>query len=116
MIFDPKKHRIFFYNDYVDMRKGHSSLSMIISRKTKFEIMDGTLFILVSKNRRTLKGLFFDGSGLCLLHKKIDSGNFMATDFFKNPFELFESDFKIIIHGGRVPVSKKGQRIKLQLK
>ena len=45
MIFNPQKYQIFFYNDYVDMRKGHHSLAMLVTNKIKFEIMDGSLFV-----------------------------------------------------------------------
>ena len=98
MIFDPRKHQIFFYNEYVDMRKGHSSLAMLITQKTKCEIMEGTLFIFVSKTKQTLKGIFFDGSGLVMLHKKLESGKFMSLSALTSPLELFEDDFKIIFH------------------
>lgn len=114
MIFDPNKHQIFFYNDYVDMRKGHSSLAMLITQKTKFEIMKGSFFLFVSKNKKTLKGLFFDGSGLILFHKKLESGRFMSADLLQSPLELFEDDFKIIIHGGHIPLSQSGKRIRFK--
>lgn len=114
MIFDPNKHKIFFYNDYVDMRKGHNSLAMLITNKTNFEIMEGSLFLFVSKNKRTLKGLFFDGSGLVLLHKKLESGKFMSVDCISSPLELFQEDFNIVFHGGHIPLSRSGKRIRLQ--
>ncbi len=114
MIFNPKKHQIFFYNDYVDMRKGHSSLAMIVTQKTKIEIMDGTLFLFVSKNKKIIKGLFFDGTGLVLLHKKLESGRFMSFDASKSAFEVNEDEFKIIFHGGHIPLSRQGKRIKLK--
>lgn len=114
MFFDPGKHKIFLYNDFVDMRKGHSALSMLITQKTKFEIMEGTLFLFISKNKKTLKGIFFDGTGLILLHKKLESGKFMSTDLLNSPLELFEDDLKIVFHGGHLPLSRSGKRIRLQ--
>jgi len=114
MFFNPKKHKIFFYNDYVDMRKGHSSLAMLITQKTKFEIMEGSLFLFVSKNKKILKGLFFDGTGLVLVHKRLESGRFMSIDTLKSSLEIFEDDFKIIFHGGHIPLSRSGKRIRLR--
>ncbi len=105
---------MFLYNESVDMRKGHSSLAMLITQKTSFEIMEGSLFLFLSKNKKTLKGLFFDGSGLVLVHKKLESGRFMSTQLLQNPLELFEDDLKIIFHGGHIPLSRKGKRIRLQ--
>lgn len=114
MIFDPNKHKIFIYDKCIDMRKGHSSLAMLITQQTKFEIMDGSLFLFISKNRKTLKGLFFDGSGLVLVHKKLESGKFMSTNFLSSTLEIYEDEFKIVFHGGHLPLSRTGKRIKLQ--
>ena len=116
MIFDQTKHRMFLYNEFVDMRKGHSSLSMLITQKTKFEIMEGTLFLFVSRNKKILKGIFFDGTGLVLVHKKLESGRYMSINSLKSPFELFEDDFKIVFHGGHLPISRNGKRIRFQKK
>ncbi|MBC8548154.1 MAG: IS66 family insertion sequence element accessory protein TnpB [Candidatus Brocadiales bacterium] len=96
------------------MRKGHSSLAMIVTQKTKFEIMNGSLFLFISKNKKIIKGLFFDGSGLVLLHKKLESGRFMSFDASKAAFEVNEDEFQIIFHGGHIPLSRQGKRIKLK--
>ena len=115
MFFNPKKYQIFFYNEFVDMRKGHSSLSQLITSKTKFEIMDGSLFLFVSKNKRTIKGLYFDGTGLTVIHKKLQAGRFMSFDKCKASLEVNEDEFNIIFHGGHIPLSRSGERIKLQI-
>ena len=114
MFFDSSKHKFYLYNEFVDMRKGHSALAMLVTQKTKFEIMEGSLFIFVSKNKKTLKGLFFDGTGLALLHKRLESGRFMSTELLNSPLELFEDDFKIVLHGGHIPLSRSGKRVRLQ--
>lgn len=114
MIFDSKKHKIFLYDKAVDMRKGHSSLSRLITAETKFELMEGMLFLFVSKNRKTLKGLYFDGTGLVMVHKKMNSGAFMASTLLSSPLEVSEDEFHILFHGGVIPLTSKGQRIRLQ--
>ncbi len=96
------------------MRKGHSSLAMIVTQKIDMEIMDGALFLFVSKNRKTVKGVFFDGTGLVLLHKKLEGGRFMSFDSSSAEFEVNEDDFNIIFHGGHIPLSRTGKRIKFK--
>lgn len=96
------------------MRKGHSSLAMIITQETKFEIMQGSLFLFISKNRKTIKALFFDGTGLVLVHKKLEAGRLMSPQLLQKPSEIFENEFKIIFHGGHIPLSRQGKRIRLQ--
>ena len=97
------------------MRKGHSSLAQLITSKTKFEVMDGSLFLFVSKNKRTIKGLYFDGTGLTVIHKKLQAGRFMSFESCQASFEVDQDEFKIIFHGGHIPLSRTGQRIKLQI-
>ena len=92
MIFNPQKNKIYFYNEYVDMRKGHNSLAMIVTKKINSELMDKSLFLFVSKNKRTIKGIFFDGTGLVLLHKKLESGRFMSFDVSSATFEMNEDE------------------------
>ena len=114
MIFNPQKNQIFFYNDFIDMRKGHNSLAMVVIDKIDKELMDGSLFLFVSKNKKTIKGIFFDGSGLVLLHKKLEAGSFMSFNLSKVAFEVNEKEFNIIFHGGHIPLSRTGKRIKLK--
>lgn len=95
------------------MRKGHNSLAILISKKTKFEIMEGSLFLFVSKNRKTIKGIFFDGTGLVLVHKKIESGRFMDFNASNSVLEISSNEFKIVFHGGHIPLSRSGSRIKM---
>ena len=87
---------------------------MIVTKKTQFEIMDGSLFLFVSKSKKILKGLFFDGSGLVLLHKKLESGSFMSFNTSQASFEINEDEFNIVFHGGHIPLSRTGKRIKLK--
>ena len=96
------------------MRKGHNSLAMIVTNKINFELMDGALFLFVSRNKKTIKGIFFDGTGLVLLHKKLESGSFMSFDSSSATFEINEDEFNIIFHGGHIPLSRTGKRIKLK--
>ncbi len=114
MIFNPQKNQIYFHNEYVDMRKGHNSLAMIVTKKINFELMDGALFLFVSKNKKTIKGILFDGTGLVLLHKKLESGRFMSFDASNATFKINKNEFNIIFHGGHIPLSRTGKRIKLK--
>ncbi len=114
MIFNSNKNQIFFYNEFVDMRKGHNSLAMIVTNKINVEIMNRSLFLFISKNKKTIKGIFFDGTGLVLLHKKLESGSFMSFNASNAAFEINEDEFNIIFHGGHIPLSRTGKRIKLK--
>ncbi len=96
------------------MRKGHNSLAMIVTNQVNAELMDGSLFLFISRNKKTIKGIFFDGTGLVVLHKKIESGRFMSFNASTASFEINEDEFNIVFHGGHIPLSRTGKRIKLK--
>ena len=112
MIFDPI-YPIYVYPNYVDMRKGHNTLSFMINL-SDLDLLSGALFLFVSKNRKACKGIFFDGNGLVLIHKKLEKGRFMSFDRLSTITEINSNDFHLILHGGILPLSKTGKKITLK--
>ena len=110
MIFDPQ-YPIFLYPEYVDMRKGHNTLSYIVIQKMDLDIVSGALFLFVAKNRKSCKAIFFDGNGLVLIHKKLESGRFMSFDSMSNVIQINSNELQLILTGGIVPLSRSGRKI-----
>ena len=113
MIFDPG-YPIFLYPDYVDMRKGHNTLSFIIIQKMNLDLLSGALFLFVAKNRKACKAVFFDGNGLILIHKKLERGRFMSFDNLSSTTQINSNEFHLILNGGMIPISKSGKKIKIE--
>ena len=113
MIFNPQ-YPIFLYPDYVDMRKGHNTLSFIIIQKMDIDLLSGALFLFVAKNRKACKAIFFDGNGLLLIHKKLERGKFMSFDNLSKVTEINSNEFNLILNGGMIPLSKSGNKIVLK--
>jgi transposase len=62
----------------------------------------GNLFVFLGKNRRRVKCLYHDGSGLVMLSKRLESGSFMRA---KEAFvlgEITRSDLILIFHGSTI--------------
>ena len=67
--------RIFVMVDPVDMRAGHHSLSGF-ARQRGLDPLDGHIYVGLNK-RRFMSALFwFDGSGWCVLKKRLTRGTF----------------------------------------
>ena len=113
MIFDPK-YPIFLYPDYVDMRKGHNTLSYIVIQKMDRDLLSGALFLFVAKNRKACKAIFFDGNGLILIHKRLERGRFMSFDNLSRTTKINSNEFNLILNGGMIPLSKSGNKIKIK--
>ncbi len=68
--------QVFAYAGPVDMRKGYDSLAALVEQDLDQNVLSGDLFLFVARNRVRAKVLVFDGSGLCLLAKRLEKGRF----------------------------------------
>ena len=62
----------------VDMRKGFEGLSGLVRETMKRDPLSGALFLFINRRRNRAKILHFDGTGLCVLAKRIEKGRFAA--------------------------------------
>ena len=67
--------RIFAYAAPCDMRKSSLTLSALVVDMGE-DIFAGSVYVFVAKNRKRAKLLRHDGTGLCVLAKKLDDGCF----------------------------------------
>jgi transposase len=70
-----RRLKVFAYASPIDMRKSFNTLSVLVTA-SGHELVKGDAFVFMGKNRRRAKVLWFDGTGLCLLSKRMESGRF----------------------------------------
>ena len=102
MFIETKGLRIFIYQEPIDMRCGFERLCHLVRDRMKNDINQGHLYLFLGKNRRRLKALFFDGTGLVLIAKRIERGRFMATVELKDITEITTQELKQIFNGGLI--------------
>lgn len=68
--------RVFAYGAPVDLRKGYDGLTALVRDELGHDVLSGALFLFVNRTRRRAKVLHFDGSGLCLYAKRLETGQF----------------------------------------
>ena len=76
--------KVFVYPEAIDMRSSFEKLSHFIVDNLKRNLNEGDLFLFLGKNRRRLKILFFDGSGLLVVVKRMEKNRFMCVSELKN--------------------------------
>ena len=101
MIGLPRGLRVFMYSEPTDMRKSFNTLSALVEIEMKRDVLEGDLFLFVSRNRKRAKVLYFDGTGLCLLAKRLERGSFGAP-WKQRRSELTLSELALFIEGSEV--------------
>lgn len=108
MIFHKKGLEVFIFKEPIDMRYGfHRLTGLVKSGYGMQRLLDGHVFIFFGNNRTRLKILFFDGTGLCLLSKRLEQGRFMWVKDFEVDAVSF-SELEQLIHGSRLVRSRLG--------
>ena len=89
MLSVPPRTRVFVARDPVDMRGSFDALAGAV-RRLGLDPVDGHLYLFLNRRRRIAKALWFDGSGWCVLAKRLEAGSFQLP-----PLESAETKVQI---------------------
>ena len=96
--------RVYVYSEAIDMRAGFTTLQALVSERMKGNLYEGNVFLFLGKNRRRAKCLLFDGTGLCLLSKRLDRGGFMPVADLFGTSEISYNELGRILDGANLRV------------
>ena len=95
---------VFAYCAPVDMRKGFEGLQALVREGLGRNPLDGALYLFTNKPRTRAKVLSFDGSGLCMYSKRLETGRFAAlwkyTD--KDRIRLTRQELELFLQGSHL--------------
>lgn len=96
--------RVFVYREPVDMRKAYDTLSALVEGPMKKKLLSGDVFAFIGRTRKRAKALYFDGTGLCLLCKRLEIGHFAAPwkRPGEGPLELTTSELALLLEGSEL--------------
>ena len=68
--------RVWVRSEPTDLRKGFAGLAALVQGEMGHDLVAGDLFLFISRSRRLLKLLAWDGTGLILVSKRLARGQF----------------------------------------
>jgi transposase len=99
MFLEQKGLRVFVYREAIDMRCGFERLHSYCVHQMNAEMNQGHLYVFFGKNRRRIKMLVYDGTGLVLIAKRIERGQFMSHAELLGRNEVTIQEMKLLLHG-----------------
>lgn len=100
--------KIYIYQEEIDFRFGFEKLTFLVREKLQMKIVDGDMFVFLGRNRQLAKCLCYDGTGLVLIKKRIESGKFMPLNLIKES-EITVEELDTLFSGGKLYRKKFGE-------
>lgn len=86
----------------IDLRWGFDRLAGVANEQLGRNARSGALLVFFGKRRSAVKVLFFDGSGMCLFYKRLDSRTFRVPQALhpdSTSIELSERELDDLLDG-----------------
>lgn len=105
----PPTVRVFVAVEPIDMRGSFDALAGAV-RRLGLDPVDGHLYLFLNKRRRIAKALWFDGSGWCLLSKRLEAGSFQLPTLtgHENKVQIDGATFASLLAGIDFTASRRG--------
>ena len=72
----PSGVEIYIALEPIDMRLSFDRLSGLAKEHIGYDARSGALFVFFGRRKDAMKELFFDGTGMVIFYKRLDSGRF----------------------------------------
>ena len=68
--------KVYLAVEPCDLRKGFDGLASEVSERLEAQVKSGALFVFCNRRKTRLKILYWDGTGVWLLTKRLEEGHF----------------------------------------
>lgn len=98
-----RRTKIFVSKEPTDMRSSYDSLFSKAKSVLKKDPFSGHLFLFVNKCRTSCKCLYYDGTGLVIISKRLESGTFSKINpFYQKEIVMTEAEFGLFFEGANL--------------
>ncbi len=92
--------KIFVSKEPTDMRASYDSLFNKAKSTLNKDPFLGHLFVFINKSRTSMKCLYYDGTGLVIISKRLEKSTFSRINpFYKNEVKLTQAEFSLFFEG-----------------
>ncbi len=95
----PQSPRVLIATKPVDFRKGMDGLAAIVAAELKLEPFSGIVYVFRSKRADRVKLLFWDGTGVCLVTKRLEGGQFRWPKVENGVMRLSPAQLSALLEG-----------------
>lgn len=100
MISFNRRTKVFVCKEPTDMRASYDTLFSRAKGVLLQDPLSGHLFVFINSKRTSIKCLYWDGTGLVLLCKRMDQGTFSRINpMFKGEIVLTAAEFALFFEG-----------------
>ena len=93
-----------------DMRNSINGLSALVADRLEMDIFSGHLFVFCNKNRTIIKIMYWDRTGFCLWHKRLEKDRFFWPRSEREVLEMEYSQLTWLLDG-LDPVATRGHPV-----
>ena len=99
MMSPPPGTKVYLACRPTDLRKGFDGLSAEVTQTLRADPYSGHLFLFRGKRGDMMKILYWDGTGMCLFSKRLESGRFIWPPVVDENLHLTAAQLSLLIEG-----------------
>lgn len=98
-----RRTKIFVCKEPTDMRASYDTLFNKAKTVLEKDPFSGHLFLFINRSRTSCKCLYYDGTGLVIIAKRLEKGCFSKINpFYKREVVLTEAEFGLFFEGANL--------------
>ena len=103
MIAMNRRTKIFVSKEATDMRASYDSLYSKVKKVLEQDPLSGHLFVFINRRRTSCKCLYYDGTGLVIVSKRLERGLFCKINpYHREKIILTQAEFNLFFEGANL--------------
>ena len=98
-----RRTKIYMSKEATDMRASYDTLFNKAKTVLKKDPFSGHLFVYMNKRRTAMKCLYYDGTGLVIIAKRLENGLFARINpYYEKDIVLTQAEFSLLFEGADI--------------